>query len=184
MKKINNNVFIPMPVVLVGANISEKANFMAVGWITRANANPPMVAVGIHKSHFTHKGILENKTFSVCFPAADKVVETDYCGIVSGKDTDKSKLFNVFYGETKTAPMIKECPLNLECTLIKDIDLPSNSLFIGEIIGAYADEKFLDKDKINYKNMNLFFLTMPDKIYWGFGEKVGEAWKSGKNFSK
>jgi flavin reductase (DIM6/NTAB) family NADH-FMN oxidoreductase RutF len=41
--RINANVFMyPMPVVLVGATVKGKPNFMAVGWVSRVNANPPM----------------------------------------------------------------------------------------------------------------------------------------------
>ena len=43
--------------------------------------------------------------------------KTDFCGLVSGRDIDKAALFDVFYGELKTAPMITECPLSLECRL-------------------------------------------------------------------
>jgi len=32
------------------------------------------------------------------------VTATDYCGIKSGKKVDKSKIFELFYGELKTAP--------------------------------------------------------------------------------
>ena len=39
---------------------------------------------------------------------------TDYCGLYSGRKVDKSRLFEVFYGELKTAPLIMECPVNLE----------------------------------------------------------------------
>ena len=45
------------------------------------------------------------------------ISETDYCGLVSGRKTDKSNIFNVFYGELETAPMIMECPVSIECKL-------------------------------------------------------------------
>jgi flavin reductase (DIM6/NTAB) family NADH-FMN oxidoreductase RutF len=70
--EIGLNVFIPMPVVLVGTQVAGKANFMAVGWITRANGNPPMIACGIGNHHFTTRGIAETKTFSVNIPCNHK----------------------------------------------------------------------------------------------------------------
>ena len=81
------------------------------------NASPPMLGIGIHRPHYTTGGILENKTFSVCFPSSKMAEKTDYCGLVSGKKVDKSELFDVFYGNLNTAPMIAECPLCLECRL-------------------------------------------------------------------
>lgn len=127
-----------MPVTLVGCLLKGKANFMAAGWVSRVNANPPHIGIGINRSHATPKGIIENKTFSVCFPGRSTIVRVDYCGIVSGKDTDKSSLFTTFYGDLKTAPMIEEASLNLECSLVQTIEGPSNYFFIGEIKGAYA----------------------------------------------
>ena len=95
--KIDANFFIPMPVVLVGSQVSGKANFMTVGWCSRANARPPMILCGIGNHHFTHRGIEETKTFSVNLPSSSLLEKTDYCGIISGEKADKSRLFDVFY---------------------------------------------------------------------------------------
>ena len=129
--RVGPNVYIPMPVSLVGSVVNERPNFMPVGWVTRVNRNPPYIGVGINKAHYTPAGIREKGAFSVNFPPADLVTETDYCGIVSGNKTDKSKLFDVFYGELKSAPLITDCPLNIECKLSQTVDLPTNTLFIG-----------------------------------------------------
>jgi flavin reductase (DIM6/NTAB) family NADH-FMN oxidoreductase RutF len=183
MNKISaaTNVFIyPMPVVLVGTNVKGRANFMAVGFVARVNASPPMLAVGIFNKHFTNEGIRENGTFSVCFPDAKLIEKVDYCGIFSGSKVDKSTLFKGFYGEAKTAPMIEECPLNLECRLVQTVELPTNNLYIGEIIAAYADERCMTAGKLDIKKLNPLLLTMPDNRYWTVGEFVGDAWEVGK----
>ena len=69
------------------------------------------------------------------------VAVTDYTGLVSGKRVDKSGLFDLFYGELNAVPMIKECPLTIECKLYQQVELPTNSFFIGEIVNAYSEEK-------------------------------------------
>jgi len=186
MKKIrvDNNTFIPMPVTLVGALVDGKPNFMAVGWVSRVNAAPPYIAAGIYKSHHTPAGIEQNRAFSVNFPGTDQLVETDYCGIVSGRKTDKSKIFDLFYGELKTAPMIVECPLCLECRLVDVHELPTNKLFIGEIVASYAEERYLTNGQPDYKKMNAMILTMPDNKYWTIGTLAGDAWSSGKKMKK
>ena len=95
--RINANVFMyPMPVVLVGAIVMGKPNFMAVGWISRVNANPPMLAIGINKAHHTSKGIKENETFSVNIPSADMLDRVDHCGLVSGKRKIRPLFFGSF----------------------------------------------------------------------------------------
>lgn len=176
---VGNDAFTPMPVTLVGANVGGKANFMTVAWIIRVNAQPPMLAMAVNRARYTHMGIRETGTFSVCLPSADMVEETDYCGLVSGRDTDKSNLFDVFYGETKTAPMIRECPLCLECKVIKKIELPTHDLFIGEIVGAYTEERYLTDGKMDIRKMNPLLLTMPDNNYWTMGTNVAKAWSTG-----
>lgn len=184
MEKINigNNGFIyPMPVALLGTNVDNKANFMALGWLTRINANPPMLAVGVNKNHLTNKIIRETKTFSVNFPKTGMIEKTDYCGLVSGEREDKSTLFNVYYGKLKTAPMIEECPLSLECKLIDAYEMPTNDLFIGEIVGTYTEEQYLTDGKPDIKKINPAVLTMPDNNYWSIGENIGKAWNVGKN---
>ena len=117
---INRNFFPPMPVVLAGTVIDGKENFMTVGWCVRANANPPMIAIGIGKSHHTPEGIIKNGTFSISVPDSSMLVKTDYAGLVSGQKADKASLFETFTGTLENAPMITEGAVNLECRLVEN----------------------------------------------------------------
>jgi flavin reductase (DIM6/NTAB) family NADH-FMN oxidoreductase RutF len=181
MVRIDNNVSIyPMPVVLAGAMVGEQANFLAVGWISRVNSQPPMLAMALNKRHFTNGGIREHREFSVNVPGMDLLEKVDYCGLISGREADKSKLFNVFYGKLRAAPLIRECSLCMACTLVEMVPLPSNDLFIGEIVEAYAEEECLTAGNPDISKMQPFTLTMPDNIYWMVGEKAGKAWEAGR----
>lgn len=181
MISVGENVFLyPMPVTLLGANVRGKANFMPLGWISRVNAEPPMVGIGVYKPHHTCEGILENRTFSINVPDAALMKKTDYCGLVSGKDTDKSGIFSVFYGQLGTAPMIHECPLRMECRTVDTLSLPTNYLFIGEIVASYTEERFLTGGKPDIRKINPLLLTMPDNTYWTVGACAGSAWDAGK----
>ena len=182
--QIGQNFFIPMPVVLVGTRVNGKANFMAVGWCARVNGNPPMIACGIANNHYTPKGITTTKTFSVNIPSSDLLEKIDYCGIVSGTKTDKSEVFEVFHGSLKTAPMIKECPVTLECRLVQAVSLPTHGLYIGEIVGAYADDRVIKDGKPDFAEIDPLFLTMPDNRYWTLGKYAGDAWSAGKKLMK
>jgi flavin reductase (DIM6/NTAB) family NADH-FMN oxidoreductase RutF len=142
-----------------------------------------MIACGIGNHHYTPKGIAETKTFSVNIPSADLMEKTDYCGIVSGEKTDKAKVFDVFYGATKTAPMIRECPVSLECRLVQVVPLPTNSMYIGEIVGAFADGRVIRDSRPDFPTIDPLFLTMPDNRYWTIGKHVGDAWSAGKKMT-
>jgi flavin reductase (DIM6/NTAB) family NADH-FMN oxidoreductase RutF len=185
MDKINLGSTIPaypMPVSLVGAYVDGKPNFMAVAWFTMASYKPPRIAITLGKGHYTNPGIRENKTFSLCLPSEDMVEITDYCGIVSGKKTDKSEIFDLFYGELKTAPLIRDCPLCIECKLVKIVESGPNEIFIGEIMGTYTEERFLTDGKLDFKKMKPLILSQPDTSYWRLGVQVGKAWNIGKRY--
>jgi len=80
--------------------------------------------------------------------------------------------------------MIQACPLTMACSLVQAVDLPTNTLFIGEIKGAYADEQCLTEGTPDSKKMEPLTLTMPDNSYWAVGEYLGKAWSIGKKYLK
>lgn len=176
---ITTDVSLPMPVVLIGTQVDGRPNFMPAGWCTRANANPPMIACSINKVHHTARGISGSRTFSVNLPSAALLEKTDYCGLVSGDAVDKSGIFSVCYGKLRTAPMIRECPVSMECMLVSAIELPTNILFIGEITGAYADLKVIRKGCADISAIDPLILTMPDNTYRTLGTAAGKAWSAG-----
>ncbi|MGD0885349.1 MAG: flavin reductase [Thermodesulfovibrionales bacterium] len=87
--------------------------------------------------------------FTINITTVDMVTVTDHCGIVSGNEEYKSKLFEVFYGEIKPASLIPACPLNIECRRVPTVDLPTNTLIIGEIVNIYREEKYLQRQAGN-----------------------------------
>jgi flavin reductase (DIM6/NTAB) family NADH-FMN oxidoreductase RutF len=178
---IGRNAFLcPMPMVLVGTTVDDRANFLAVAWVARLNGNPPIMGVALNQRHYTPAGIQECRAFSVNIPSVDLVAETDYCGLVSGRERDKSDVFRVFYGELGSAPMIEQCPVCMECRLVDIVTLPSHHLCLGEVMAVYADEDCLTGGKPDVHRVNPFVLTMPDNNYWTVGQHAGKAWSIGK----
>ncbi len=171
----------PMPVTLVGTKINDRVNFMTVAWINRINNNPPIWGAGIGKHHFTVDGLKQNKTFSINIPSAAMVTKTDYCGLGSGRKIDKTDLFEVFYGKLGNAPMIKDCPLTMECEVYNMIELPTNFLVLGEVIAAYSESKYLTDERLDLMKMSPMVLTMPDNRYWTVGDYLAKAWGEGKS---
>jgi flavin reductase (DIM6/NTAB) family NADH-FMN oxidoreductase RutF len=181
-KDIGLNVFTPtMPVTLLGTNVDDKPNFMTLAWVTRVNANPPLFAVAVNRVHHSSLGIRENESFSINIPSEDMLTKTDYCGLVSGREIDKSNIFKLFYGKLKTAPMIEECPLSIECKLFDILELPTNDLFIGEVVSAFTEEQYMTDDNLDIMKLKSFILSMPDNNYWQIGKHIGNAWMDGKD---
>jgi len=180
---IDMNLFcLPWVQTILGTVFEGKPNFMALDWVTRVNYQPPMMGVCVNKGHASHTAILETGEFSINIPTVEMVAVTDYVGIVSGSKTDKSALFRVFYGDLKKAPLIEECPLNIECRLLHAVDLPTNTFFIGEMVNVFSEERFLTDGKPDAARIRPFILTMPDNRFWALGDVVGHAWKDGAAF--
>lgn len=183
-KKIGpSSILFPMPSTIIGANVNGKPNFLTVAYCGIVEAKPPLIMISLGKSHFTNDGIKENETFSVNIPSADMAEATDYVGIYSGKDVDKSEVFDVFYGELKTAPMIEEAPLNLECKLIKNVDLSiKHDIFIGEVVETHIKEECLTNGVPDIKKVDPIIYATKIQSYVKVGDIIGKAWKIGKNY--
>lgn len=179
------NALYPMPTTLVGATVNNKPNFMAVAHVGILNhGDPQYLSIGLHSSHYTNAGIKENETFSICIPSADLMVETDYCGIMTGKKTDKASLFNIFYGEIKTAPMIKECPVNMEMALKEILHYGAHEIFLGQLINTYVEENVFSNGSIDIDKVNPLLFDMAKKHYWSLGHSLGQCWGAGKELKK
>lgn len=173
----------PMPTLLVGANIDDKPNFMAVAWGGIAASQPPMISVGIQPRRYTYKGIRQNMTFSVNVPSTDMVKEADYCGIASGSKVNKVEVcqFKVFYGKLENAPLIEQCPINLECKVVHILDLGSHALFVGRIEETHISENCLTDGKPDISKIKPFaYDASPAQQYQALGEVIAKAYSIGR----
>lgn len=183
--QFKNSMFnVPTTQVILGSLYNGKPNFMALGWITRVNHKPALFAISVNNGHATNEAINKSGEFSVSVPSTAMVEKTDYVGLVSGRNTDKSQMFNIFYGELAGALMIQESPLTLSFKLHSTVKMPSNTLFIGELVESWCEEACLTDGKPDMTKIKPFMLSMPENYYFPLGEKVGDAWKSGKVLKK
>jgi flavin reductase (DIM6/NTAB) family NADH-FMN oxidoreductase RutF len=179
------NFLYPMPTVLVGANVDGKPNYMTVAYCGIVNHAPPMIEVALNRERYTARGIRENGTFSVNLPESCQAKVVDYLGLVSGSKVDKSGVLDTFYGKLKTAPMIKQCPLNLECSVIEILALAgTHDVFIGEIKETYSEKRYLTDGLPDIKKLDPILYSTADSNYWKVGEHLGKAFKIGKDYVK
>ena len=171
------NALYPMPVVLVGTLVKGTPNFITVAHVGILNANAPhLVSIGLGKVHFTNQGIKKNRTFSINIPSEDMMNKVDYVGLVSGKKTDKSRLFEITFGALETAPMINECPVSMECRLVNIIELPTHDVFIGEITSTYSDESIMKDFRIDISKIRPILFDMSSRMYYSLGRPIGNCW--------
>jgi flavin reductase (DIM6/NTAB) family NADH-FMN oxidoreductase RutF len=179
------NLFcLPWTQTILGTHLQGRINFMALDWLTRVNFDPAMLGICVNRLNASYEAILETGEFSVNVPSVEMVAVTDYTGLVSGRRVDKSRLFEVFYGELGAAPMICQCPLTMECRVSHQVELPTNCFFIAEIVSLYSEDRYLTDNRPDAEKIKPFLLTMPDNRYWAIGDCVGKAWDAGKPLRK
>lgn len=180
------NALYPSLTTIIGAVVDGKPNFLTVAHVGIMNhGTPQYLSFGLGKTHYTNQGIHEHKEFSVNIPSAALMVETDYLGLVTGKNTDKSTLFELFNGELAHAPMIEACPVTMECRLYTVVDFPTHDVFVGEIVATYASASVLDaKGKIDVNKVDPLLFDMSSIQYFGLGKPLGKCWNVGKQLKK
>jgi len=173
---IEGNLLSPLPVILVGANVHGKPNYLVIGYSCPFDFGR-YIFFSLSKSRYTTLGIHENMTFSVNIPSEDLVKETDICGSKSGRDIDKGALFSNFYGELKTAPMIRECPVNIECEVHEILDYERNEGIIGKVVKSYVNHHYTfeeeDTVKLDWRKIHpIIWATGGDFNYYSLGERL------------
>ena len=185
-KKIGSqNVLYPMPVTIVGTLVNGKVNFLNVAHVGILNAGAPhLISLGMGKRHHSNIGIRENKAFSVNILSQNQIVEADYVGLVTGSTTDKSGVFETFFGELPTAPLIQNCPVSMECRLHDTYELKTHDVFIGEIVATYAEDAVLTGGKVDLSKVKPLLFDMSSMKYWSLGQPAGDCWNVGKQYKK
>jgi flavin reductase (DIM6/NTAB) family NADH-FMN oxidoreductase RutF len=176
MEKIEfkENLLSPLPVVLVGAMVNERPNYLVIGYISPFDFGK-YIFFSLYKKRYTRIGIHENKTFSVNIPSEALLAETNICGSKSGRDFDKSSLFDTFYGELKTAPMIRECPINMECEVTEILDYDPNEGIIGRVVKSYAASHSLTDEKLDFRKVHpIIWATGGDFNFYRLGDRIGQ----------
>lgn len=142
------NMLYPLPVVLVSVSSPEEGdNVLTVAWAGTVCSDPAMLSISVRKERYSHKHLMQTGTFVVNLTTEALLRATDYCGVVSGRKTDKFRDMNL-HKEKATyvdAPLIQESPVNLECRVKQVIELGSHDVFLAEILAVHVDEAYLDE---------------------------------------
>ena len=121
-----------------------RADIISLGWSMPTSFDPPMVAISVGKTRYTHRLISESGEFVLAFPSEEMADEVLYCGTHSGRQVDKFKQTGlVALPATKVRPpLIQGCVANFECKLAARIDTGDHTIFVGEIVAAHViDER-------------------------------------------
>jgi flavin reductase (DIM6/NTAB) family NADH-FMN oxidoreductase RutF len=176
-KKIVTSPFRPVyptpGALITSVDKNGKPNIITLGEVAMVSLRPTRVSVGMRPATYSNSLIKDSGEFVVNFPTADMVDKVDFCGTRSGRDVDK-------FAETGLTPepaihiktpLIKECPVNLECKVIGMLALGSHDLFIGDVLAMHAEEDILknaERGQIDVANGLIFAMNE----YWSFGQRL------------
>ena len=175
------NMLYPLPAVLVTSRSrSGEDNVFTVAWTGTVCTNPPMLYISVRPERYSYQAIADTGEFAVNLTTSSMVRAVDFCGVRSGRDTDKFAVTGLTRMEAALldVPLIEESPVNIECRVKEILPLGSHHMFIADVVhvtvdGAYMDEKgtfHLEKaDPVVYSHGTYFDLG---KARGSFGYSV------------
>lgn len=168
------NMIYPLPAVMVSCGSKEKTNIITVAWTGTICTNPPMTYISLRPSRYSYDMIKEKGYFVINLTTQKLAKAADYCGVRSGRDTDKFKVMGLtsLYEEETFCPMIEESPVNVVCKVKEIKVLGSHHMFFADILSVYVDEKWIDeKGKFHLNETEL--IAYSHGSYLTLGKEIG-----------
>ena len=171
----------PQPCVMVATWDRDRVpDVMMAAWAGQYDFKQIVVSMSKHR---TTENLELTGAFTVSFADIRTVAESDYFGLVSGKQVpDKVARagFTVSPSPNVDAPIINEYPLTLECKVVRW----SDGILVGEVVNMSADESVLTDGKVDLAKLQPIVFDAAGMCYRAVGEVVGGAWNAGKKFTK
>ena len=152
MKKLASNIALsvqPVPKTIVSCRGKDgRNNALVVGFTANASLDPVMVMVGIVPSRFSHQLVKDSGCFVINLPKKGFEKEYNYLGSRSGRDEDKFAALDLKWEDAKyvDAPILTDCPVSIECSVVDSIKPGTHELFIGKVEAVHVDEQYLDSN--------------------------------------
>ena len=128
---------------VVTSRKGDRLNGQIANTVFQVTSEPPTVAVSINRSNLTWEFIKESRVFAVSVLCQDTPLSfIGHFGFKSGRDVDKLEGINYRMGQTEAPVVIDNAVSYLEARVIKEMDIGTHTIFIGEIIdGDVLSEK-------------------------------------------
>lgn len=178
----DKSMLYPYPATILAVEVEGRLNFMQVGFAGIVNASPGMIAMGVAKNHYTTQGLSKGNIITVNLANEKMMVKADYVGLKTGKNVDKSNVFDVFQGDNGGS-LVKESPVGLECKILEVIDIGGmDNIIIAQILETYVDQEVVTGNLPDIEKIRPLMLSMYENRYFGIGDYLGKAWKVGLDY--
>ena len=169
------NLLYPVPAVLVSAADKDgNSNLITVAWAGTICSDPPMLSISVRPERYSYHMVRETGEFVVNLTTEELVRAVDFCGVKSGRDTDKWKETGLTPEKASVVnvPLVRQSPVNLECRVLRVDELGSHHMFIAQVVAVDVDEKYMDeKDQFHLSAAKP--LAYSHGRYYGLGECLG-----------
>jgi len=138
----------PTPAVLVTCKeAGRRANIITLAWAGVVASEPPIIQISIRPGRYSHDIILKSREFVVNIPDRKLLKAVDLCGTISGRKVDKFKEAGLTKAKASqvAAPLIAECPVNLECKVEGNLRFGTHTHILGEIVAIQCEDRILDE---------------------------------------
>jgi len=180
------NMLYPLPVVMVSlADKKGNYNIITVAWVGTVCSDPPMVSISLRPERYSFPILQETGEFVINLTTKELTFATDYCGVKSGRNTDKFRELGLtpLAAREVAAPLIGESPVSLECRVRQVLPLGSHHMFLADIVAVHADEKYMDENR-RFRLEKAEPIVYSHGAYFACGECLGTFGYSVKNCSK
>lgn len=170
------NMLYPLPAVLVScADKQGHANIFTAAWTGTVCTNPAMVYISVRPQRYSYGLLQDSREFVINLTTEKLVRATDWCGVRSGRDTDKWKEMHLTKGKASAltyAPIIMEAPVSIECRVAQIQELGSHHMFLATVEAVQVDEDYLDESgRFRLNDANLIAYSHGD--YRSLGRQIG-----------
>ena len=160
----------PKQVTILGIDAGGIDAFRLLDWSYLMDFNPPLVAFGIDKGHFVEQWMVEAMHFSINIACENFKFANELLSILSnGRSVDAGKL-DVIYSDDEHVPMLKHCPLSLECKFVNSVDFPHNYIFLGKVLNGYCEKRLLTGGQLDMTKIKPLLFNAPDNSLWKLTE--------------
>lgn len=169
------NMLYPLPAVMVTCQRpGEKANIITVAWTGTVCSDPAMVYISVRPQRYSHSIIRDTGEFVINLVNENLTRSMDYCGVRSGRDTDKFADCHLteIPSQSVGVPSIKESPLCIECQVVQEIPLGSHDMFLARVSAVTADETYMDQSGRFHLNQSKL-TAYSHGTYFGLGQERG-----------
>lgn len=165
----------PVPPVMVSCGDENNKNIFTVAWTGTMCTDPPVTYISVRPTRYSHEIISKTGEFVINLVPSKLVSVCDTCGVKSGRDIDKFETFNLHSerGSKVNAPLIEECPVNIECKVRQVIPLGTHDVFIADILAVHVDNSIID-DKGKIKLWKADLLAYAHGSYYSLGKHLGD----------